>query len=85
MTVGWRVWQGMRVKSTVLLSAAVVWGTGAVVLGDPLLTPQEALGKFTAPEGFRVELVAAEPEVVQPIAFCWDGRGRIFLEGRIGF
>jgi putative membrane-bound dehydrogenase-like protein len=51
--------------------------------GDDLLSPAEALKKFTAPEGFRVDLIAAEPEVVQPIAFCWDGRGRLWVvEGR---
>jgi putative membrane-bound dehydrogenase-like protein len=46
---------------------------------DPLLSPQEALKKFTAPEGFSVDLIAAEPDIVQPIAFCWDARGRIWV------
>src|SRR5688500_8678638 len=46
---------------------------------DPLLSPQEALKKFTAPEAFSVDLIAAEPEIVQPIAFCWDARGRIWV------
>jgi len=50
---------------------------------DDLLSPGEAVKKFTAPEGFRVDLLAAEPDVVQPIAFCWDGRGRLWVvEGR---
>ena len=32
--------------------------------------------------GFQAELIAAEPEVVQPIAFCIDARGRLWvLEG----
>ena len=31
------------------------------------------------PEGFRVDLVAAEPRVRQPIAFTFDERGRIWL------
>jgi putative membrane-bound dehydrogenase-like protein len=46
---------------------------------DPLLSPQEALKKFTAPEGFSVDLIAAEPDITQPIAFCWDARGRIWV------
>ena len=51
----------------------------SVVHADPLLSPQDALKKFTAPEGFSVDLIAAEPDIVQPIAFCWDARGRIWV------
>ena len=51
----------------------------AVASADPLLSPQEALKKFTAPEGFSVDLIAAEPDIVQPIAFCWDARGRLWV------
>ena len=51
----------------------------SVAQADPLLSPQEARKKFTAPEGFSVDLIAAEPDVVQPIAFCWDARGRIWV------
>ncbi len=51
----------------------------SVAHADPLLSPQEALKKFTAPEGFSVDLIAAEPDIVQPIAFCWDARGRIWV------
>ena len=50
---------------------------------SPYLTPQEALKKMEAPDGFVVDLIAAEPDIVQPIAFCWDARGRIWVvEGR---
>ena len=45
----------------------------------PLLTPTEALARMRAPEGFRVSLFAAEPEVRQPIALCWDHRGRLWV------
>ena len=31
------------------------------------------------PEGFRVELVASEPDIVNPIAMTFDDRGRIFV------
>ena len=56
---------------------------GNTVAADPLLSPQEAVKKFTAPEGFSVDLIAAEPDIVQPIAFCWDPKGRIWVvEGR---
>lgn len=45
----------------------------------PLLSPKEALAKMTYPEGFTVDLLACEPDLVQPIAFCWDERGRLWV------
>lgn len=48
-------------------------------MADPLLTPQEALAKMEVPPGFQVDLIAAEPDIVQPIAFCWDARGRFWV------
>jgi len=45
----------------------------------PFLSPSEALGRMRAPEGFRVSLFAAEPDVRQPIALCWDHRGRLWI------
>jgi glucose/arabinose dehydrogenase len=43
------------------------------------LTPAEALRRMTVPEGFHVELVAAEPAIVNPIAMTFDDRGRIWV------
>lgn len=45
----------------------------------PPLSPEQALAKMTVPEGFRVELVAAEPDVVNPVAMAFDERGRIWV------
>src|SRR5262245_57195975 len=42
-------------------------------------TPAEAIARMTVPEGFRVELVAAEPEIVNPVAMTFDERGRIWI------
>jgi glucose/arabinose dehydrogenase len=42
-------------------------------------SPQEAVRRMTVPEGFRVELVASEPDLVNPIAMTFDDRGRIFV------
>ncbi len=41
--------------------------------------PREAASGFTVPEGFRVSVFAAEPEVRNPIAMAWDGRGRLWV------
>jgi glucose/arabinose dehydrogenase len=45
----------------------------------PALTPEEALKKMTVPEGFSVELVASEPDVVNPVAMTIDERGRFWI------
>lgn len=44
----------------------------------PALSPQEALKSFQLAPGFRAELVAAEPLVVDPIMFEFDPDGRIW-------
>ena len=46
---------------------------------DHPLAPLEALKKITVPEGFRVSLFAGEPDVMQPIAFDFDDRGRLWV------
>ena len=45
----------------------------------PFLTPPQAIEKMTFPEGFSVKAFAAEPDVIQPFAFCFDARGRIWV------
>ncbi len=43
-------------------------------------SPAEAtLAQMYAPPGFRVSLIAAEPEVRQPVAFAIDERGRLWV------
>ena len=43
------------------------------------LEPREALESFRIADGFRVELVAAEPAVVDPIALAFDERGWMYV------
>src|SRR5262249_18271064 len=45
----------------------------------PALSPAEALKKMEAPPGFSVELVAAEPDIVNPVAMTFDEKGRIWI------
>jgi putative heme-binding domain-containing protein len=39
----------------------------------------EAVRRMSVPEGFSVELVASEPDIVNPIAMTFDDRGRIWV------
>jgi putative heme-binding domain-containing protein len=74
----------------VLLLIATGFGAPAATNDDALparydhspnepYSPAEALVKMTVPPGFHVDLVASEPELVNPIAMAFDDRGRIFI------
>ncbi len=52
---------------------------------SPELEPDEALAAFRVADGFRVELVAAEPLVVDPVAMDWDDRGRLYVAEMRGY
>ncbi|MEW6305216.1 MAG: PVC-type heme-binding CxxCH protein [Verrucomicrobiota bacterium] len=50
----------------------------------PVIAPASAEGldnikKFTVTPGFKVELVAAEPMLANPVAFCIDEKNRFFI------
>ncbi len=45
----------------------------------PPKSPAEALASFRVRPGFRVELVAAEPAVIDPISFEWGADGRLWV------
>jgi putative membrane-bound dehydrogenase-like protein len=54
------------------------------------LTPDQAVAQMTTIDGYRVNAWAGEPMLVQPMAFCWDDRGRLWVaenrdyESRVG-
>src|SRR5258708_22803115 len=52
---------------------------GQDLLPGPPLSPAEAIKKMKVPEGFSVELVASEPDIVNPVAMTFDERGRIWI------
>ena len=47
--------------------------------------PEKAARTMSLPDGFRATLVAGEPDVVQPISFCLDDRGRIFVAEALNY
>ncbi len=51
----------------------------------PVLTPQGALKSFKLAPGFRIELVASEPLVSDPVAMAFDPDGRIWVVEMHGF
>ncbi|MBU6399813.1 MAG: PQQ-dependent sugar dehydrogenase, partial [Verrucomicrobia bacterium] len=45
------------------------------VVVDPIL----AIKRFQVPPGFKVDLFAAEPQLKNPVAFCFDEKGRCYV------
>jgi putative membrane-bound dehydrogenase-like protein len=47
--------------------------------GQPYLKPEESLKRLKVPPGFEVKVFAAEPDIINPIAFTVDERGRLWV------
>ena len=60
-------------------------GMGWGVTGDPVtdiqhpLSPEASLAQTYTEPGFRLELFAAEPDIINPIDMDWDERGRLWV------
>jgi putative membrane-bound dehydrogenase-like protein len=51
----------------------------------PPLSPAEALAAFVLEPGYRIDLVAAEPLVRDPVAIAFDERGRLYVVENRGY
>ncbi len=60
---------------------------GVVNCGQPgpPYTPSEALTTFKIEEGFRIEVFASEPMIVDPVAMEFDEHGRVFVVEMPGY
>jgi putative membrane-bound dehydrogenase-like protein len=47
--------------------------------GQPYLTPEESRQRFKVPPGWEVKVFAAEPDIINPVAFTVDERGRLWV------
>jgi len=70
-----------------LALALAALGAGAVFAANraPFLAPAEALKTFQLEPGLRIELVAAEPLVVDPVAFAFDDQRRLYVVENRGY
>ncbi|HEV2970466.1 MAG TPA: PVC-type heme-binding CxxCH protein [Pirellulales bacterium] len=70
----------IAIASGCVLCAQAVFAAEIVKnTGDRPLPPQVAAGHMTVPDGFEVTLFAGEPDVMQPIGFTTDDRGRLWV------
>jgi putative membrane-bound dehydrogenase-like protein len=49
------------------------------------LSPREEQATFRLPKGFEIDLVASEPDVIDPVAMAFDEEGRIFVAEMPGY
>jgi putative membrane-bound dehydrogenase-like protein len=78
-------------RTSLLVCAGLFAGTAFAAEYNPLqdarrpiattqsVPPAEAPKKLALPPGFSAQLVASEPDVVQPIAYTMDDRGRLWV------
>lgn len=71
--VAWRTYTGER-SDSVLWRLAQEESRRAV-----FLTGEQAAKKMSVPDGLEVKLFAGDPDLTQPMAFCWDDRGRLWV------
>jgi len=80
------------IRSVLASGVAMPWLVGSLLSADlfpaphdtqplvlPLPSAQESLTRLELPAGFRATVFAAEPDVNNPIACCWDDRGRLWV------
>ncbi|WP_442511931.1 PVC-type heme-binding CxxCH protein [Novipirellula sp. SH528] len=44
-----------------------------------MLTTEESLATLKLPDGYRAEVILAEPEIREPVLAVWDGNGRMYV------
>jgi glucose/arabinose dehydrogenase len=42
-------------------------------------SPRETIASIQLPPGYRLELVAAEPRIINPVCLAWDGNGNMYV------
>jgi putative membrane-bound dehydrogenase-like protein len=54
-------------------------GKGALTDDSQPSTPDESLARFETADGIRVELIASEPRIEQPLSINFDEKGRLWV------
>ncbi|RCR67226.1 PVC-type heme-binding CxxCH protein [Larkinella punicea] len=76
LTKTWSEFSG----NTSMYNTSTLWGLAQKEgLEAKFLTPQAAVESMTMPEGYKANVWASEPMMTQPMAFCWDDRGRLWV------
>jgi putative membrane-bound dehydrogenase-like protein len=76
---------GVGSAALLVLVAAAVSGQKPGVPSAGPLSPKEEMATFRVLKGFRIELVACEPDVVDPVALAFDEDGRLYVAEMRGY
>lgn len=58
---------------------------GACSSDKPPYSPEESMAMVALPDGYRLELVASEPDIVDPVAINFDEKGRMYVVEMIDY
>ena len=76
LTTAWAAFSGNKS----MYSTSVLWGIAQREGREAkFLTPAQAVSQMTLIDGYQAGAWAAEPMITQPMAFCWDDRGRLWV------
>ncbi len=82
LTKAWGAYTGNR--STYFTEA--LWGIAQREgRAEKFLTPEQAASAMTMVPGYAVTAWAGEPMIQQPMAFCWDDRGRLWVAENLDY
>jgi mono/diheme cytochrome c family protein len=78
---------GVSVATSLTAQGRPTWPVGLQTVADesPRLTPEAEMKTFVLPPGYRVELVASEPMVEEPVLIDWDPAGRMWVIEMLGY
>jgi mono/diheme cytochrome c family protein len=77
---------GAAVATAAAYQASRPWPAAVTPAGpSPVLSPQEEMKTFYMPPGYRVELVASEPMIQDPVLIDWDPEGRMWAIEMAGY
>lgn len=63
-----------------MYNTASLWGIAQEeARNEKFLTPQEAVDMMDVKDGYVANVFASEPMITQPMAFCWDDKGRMWI------
>jgi putative membrane-bound dehydrogenase-like protein len=69
----------------ILLLIALLAATVSAFAEEPPRSPADTVRALQLPPGFTATLFAGEPDIVQPISFCFDDRGRLWVAESLSY
>ena len=75
----------MAGRLSAALLHALILPTLPAAAASPVLSPEQEQQTFQLDDGLRIELVASEPMVQDPVAMTFDGQGRLWVVEMRGF